>query len=103
MNNIVTLLEQDQYVADGTIDSWYNNFHVWLSRADGDQLINGSTCSSTELETYSELFQTSKTELFAKVVNGLRPLNLFVENSILDVYLNSKYACGISNTFFFSR
>ena len=47
MNNIVTLLEQDQYVADGTIDSWYNNFHVWLSRTYGDQLINGSTCSST--------------------------------------------------------
>ena len=47
MTNIVTILEQDQYVADGTIDSWYSNFHVWLNRTYGDQLINGSTCSST--------------------------------------------------------
>lgn len=28
MNNIVATLEQDQYVAEGTIDSWYLNFHV---------------------------------------------------------------------------
>ena len=32
MTNIVTILEQDQYVADGTIDSWYSNFHVRLKR-----------------------------------------------------------------------
>ena len=47
MNNIVATLEQDQYVAEGTINSWYINFHVWLNRTYSDQLIDSLTCSST--------------------------------------------------------
>ena len=47
MNNIVATLEQDQYVAEGTINSWYINFHVWLNRTYSDQLVDSLTCSST--------------------------------------------------------
>ena len=36
------------------------------------------------VETYSELYQTSKKELFTKLVNGGKPLTNFIKYSILD-------------------
>ena len=36
-------------------------------------------------EAYSELSQTFKTELFAKMVNGLQLLTILLKSSILDV------------------
>ena len=36
---------------------------------------------------HSEPSQTSKMELFAKIVNGLKPLTVFVKSSILDVWI----------------
>ena len=36
---------------------------------------------------HSEPKQTSKMELFAKVVNGLKSLTVFVKSSILDVWI----------------
>ena len=46
-------------------------------------------------ETHSEACQTSKVELFAKLVTGFQPLNVFTKCSILDVWLSSEYACEI--------
>ena len=51
MNNIVATLQQDQYVAEGTIDSWYLNFHAWLNRTYSDQLIQGPACSTVATGT----------------------------------------------------
>ena len=48
---------------------------------------------------YSELIQTSKIELFAKAVNGLQPLNIFAESSVIDIYQNPEQVCGIGNMF----
>ena len=36
-------------------------------------------------ELYSELCQTYKREVFAKIINNLCPLKTFAKNSILDV------------------
>ena len=36
-------------------------------------------------EVYSELCQTYKMELFAKIVNGFQLLTIFAKNAILDV------------------
>ena len=36
-------------------------------------------------ETHSEPYQTCKMELFAKIVNGSKPLTISVRSSILDV------------------
>ena len=36
--------------------------------------------------------QRSKMELFAEIVNGFKSLTLFAKNSIVDVWLGSKYA-----------
>ena len=38
-------------------------------------------------------------EFFAKVVNGFKPLSIFVKTSILYVWLVSKYASAIYNNF----
>ena len=43
-------------------------------------------------EAYSELGQTSKTELFAETANIWRPLGIFAKSSILDVWYGSEYA-----------
>ena len=40
---------------------------------------------NTFTEVYSEPCQTSKMDTFAKIVNGLKPLIVFVKNSILNV------------------
>ena len=38
------------------------------------------------VEAYSEPCQTSKMERFAKIVNGKKPLTIFAERSVLDVW-----------------
>ena len=38
--------------------------------------------------------QTSKLELFTKLVNGLQPLTIFTKIFILDVRMGSEYASG---------
>ena len=42
-------------------------------------------------ETYSEPCETSKVEFFAKIVNGLESLTIFVKNSILGIWQGSEY------------
>ena len=44
-----------------------------------------------EPEAYTEPCQTSRIELFAKRVNGLKPLTIFAKSSILDVWQGSEY------------
>ena len=39
----------------------------------------------TEAELHSEPSQTSKIEVFAKIINGFKPLTIFAKKSILDV------------------
>ena len=46
-------------------------------------------------EAYSELFQTSKVERFAKIVNRLTPLTVFRKYSNLDVRHGSECASGL--------
>ena len=41
---------------------------------------------------YSELCQIYTMKLFAKTVNGYKPLTIFAESSILDVWQGSEYA-----------
>ena len=48
-------------------------------------------------EAYSEPCQTSKMELFAKIVNGFSYLNIFAKSSISDVSQNSEFASEASN------
>ena len=43
-------------------------------------------------DTFLEFFQKSKTELFAKIVDGFRRLTIFVKRFILDVGLGTEYA-----------
>ena len=40
--------------------------------------------------------QTSKMELFAKIVYPLKLLTIFAKSSIVDVWLGYKYAIGMS-------
>ena len=47
--------------------------------------------SNVFAEAYSESCQTSKMEIFAKIVKGLKPLIAFAKNS-LDVPQDSEYA-----------
>ena len=47
-------------------------------------------------ETFSEPSQTSKTELFAKIINNWKPLTIFTKSSILDVRLGSEYASELN-------
>ena len=46
-------------------------------------------------EPHSEPSQTSKVELFAKIVNGSKSLIAFTRRSILDDWLGSEYACFV--------
>ena len=43
-------------------------------------------------EVYLEPCQTSKMELFAKVVNSFYPQTSFSKSSILDIYLGTEWA-----------
>ena len=46
-------------------------------------------------ETYSEPCQTSKMELYVKIVEGGRPLANFAKSFILDVWQGSEYASRV--------
>ena len=35
-------------------------------------------------------------KLFAKIVNHVQPLMILAENSILDIWRDSEYACGMA-------
>ena len=48
-------------------------------------------------EAYLEPCQTSKMELFTKIVNGFSYLNIFAKSSISDVSQNSEFASEVSN------
>ena len=43
-------------------------------------------------KTYAEASQTSKMELFEKIVNNLKPLTIFTKSSVLNVWLGSEDA-----------
>ena len=49
---------------------------------------------------YLELIQTSKVELFVKIVNSLIPLTILTMSSILDVWLGSRNATKSFNKSF---
>ena len=46
-------------------------------------------------EAYSEPFQISKMEHFAKLVNGSKLITIFAKRSLLDLSLGSEYASAI--------
>ena len=46
---------------------------------------------------YSETFQTSKIERFAKIVNNSKPLTIFGKSSILDIWQGAEY--GIASEY----
>ena len=46
-------------------------------------------------ESHSEPSQTSKVELFVKIVNGSKSLIVFARSSILDDWFGSEYACFV--------
>ena len=48
-------------------------------------------------EAYPEPSQTSKMELFVKIVKGGNPLTIFEKSSILDIWLCSEDASQFSN------
>ena len=52
-------------------------------------------------ETYSEPSQTSKMELFVKIVKSWNPLSIFAKSSIIDVWQcsedNSEFSCKWSH------
>ena len=45
----------------------------------------------------SEFCQTSKTELFAKIVKNEKPFTIFVKTSVLDVTQGSEYASELAS------
>ena len=51
-------------------------------------------------ELYLEPIQTSKMELFVKIVNSLMPLTILTKRSILDVWLGSENTTKIFNKSF---
>ena len=56
-------------------------------------------CHRSSLKAYSEPSQTTKMELFAKIVKGFKPLTIFAINLILNVRLDSEYTSAFI-TFF---
>ena len=48
-------------------------------------------------EANSESCQTSKTELFAKIVKNEKPITYFVKTSILDVWQGSEYTSELAS------
>ena len=48
------------------------------------------------MEAYPEPCQISKMALFAKIVNGFQPLNIFAKNQIFDVWQGSGYTSVVS-------
>ena len=43
-----------------------------------------------ESQVYNETIQTSKIELFVKLLNGWKPLIIFAKRFILDIWLGSE-------------
>ena len=58
-----------------------------------------SLTMEANLETNSELFQTSKKEVFAQIVNRIYFLTIFAKSSILDVWQHSEFASEAINNF----
>ena len=48
-------------------------------------------------KAYTEPFQTSKMEVFAKIVNGFLFLTIFAKSSILDVWQDFEFASEANN------
>ena len=46
---------------------------------------------------YLEPLQTSKTECFSKIVNGLKPLIILEKHSTPDIWSGPKYATGLTH------
>ena len=51
--------------------------------------------SSCKSEAYTKLSQTSKIELFAKIVSGSQLLTISVKSSILDVWQGSEWTSEV--------
>ena len=43
-----------------------------------------------------EAYQTSKMELFVKIVDGWRPLAIFAKSTIVDIWQGSEYASRVT-------
>ena len=56
-----------------------------------------SVTLEANLEAYSETYQTSKIEVFTKIVNGFSFLTIFTKSSILDIWQDSEFASEPSN------
>ena len=45
MNDIYNKINNDDYVASGTLESWYLYYHIWLNSTKSDKLLNRTnTC-----------------------------------------------------------
>ena len=53
---------------------------------------NYSNSRACYTEAYSEPSQTSKMELFARIIKGFQLLTIFIKSSILDIRLGFEYA-----------
>ena len=62
---------------------WYSN---WFKN-------ETSLTLEANSEAYSEPCQTSKMEVFTKIVNGFSFLTIFAKSSILDVWQDSEFPC----------
>ena len=61
---------------------------------------SSESVSLTTTEVHSEHFQTSKAELFPKIVNDGKPLTIFrKKNCIIDLWQDSRYAYRVLRTF----
>ena len=56
----------------------------------------GSSFATLFKKAYSKPCLTSEMELFAKIVNGLKPLTVFTKSSILDLGQGSEHASAHS-------
>ena len=54
--------------------------------------LNSFLAIDLEPEVYSEPYQASKMELFARIVTSFQPLIIFEKSSILDIWWRSEYA-----------
>ena len=52
--------------------------------------------ASQSSEASSEICWTSKIELFAKIVNSLKPLTIFAKSSMLDVWFDFEYTSEVA-------
>ena len=52
-----------------------------------------------ESEAYSEVGQTSKAQLFAKIVNGFNKLIMFKRNSVLEIFDRQESEHASANIF----